>query len=57
MLKADLHTHSIFSDGSDTVEQIVAAAEQKGLDAVAVTDHDTLSHLGDVFCIAQNTRV
>jgi len=45
MTKADLHVHSTVSDGSDTIEQLIAAAEQKGLDALAVTDHDTLSHL------------
>lgn len=37
----DLHTHSTFSDGSDTPEELAAKAEQYGLSAVALTDHDT----------------
>jgi predicted metal-dependent phosphoesterase TrpH len=44
-MRADLHIHSVVSDGSDTVEQIIEAAEKKGLGAVAITDHDTLSHI------------
>jgi phosphoribosyl 1,2-cyclic phosphate 1,2-diphosphodiesterase len=45
MLKADLHTHSNVSDGSASIEEIVDIAVQNGLDAIAITDHDTLSHL------------
>lgn len=37
----DLHTHSAVSDGTDTPAQLVAAAARAGLDAVALTDHDT----------------
>jgi predicted metal-dependent phosphoesterase TrpH len=37
----DLHTHSTFSDGSDTPEDLAAKAHQVGLSAVALTDHDT----------------
>lgn len=37
----DLHCHSIFSDGTNTPEELVALAEQGGLSALALTDHDT----------------
>ncbi|MCL1789985.1 MAG: PHP domain-containing protein [Peptococcaceae bacterium] len=47
-MKADLHIHSTVSDGSDTIEQIISAARNKGLDAIAITDHDTLSHLAQI---------
>lgn len=41
----DLHTHSTFSDGSDTPRELAAKAHQRGLRAIALTDHDTtLSH-------------
>jgi predicted metal-dependent phosphoesterase TrpH len=41
----DLHTHSTFSDGSDTPEELAEKAHQRGLRAIALTDHDTtLSH-------------
>lgn len=38
-LYADWHTHSFYSDGSMTPEEIVAAAARRGLDEVAITDH------------------
>lgn len=37
----DLHTHSSVSDGTDTPAELVRAARDKGLDVVAITDHDT----------------
>ena len=41
----DLHTHSTFSDGSDTPEELAAKAQRLSLRAIALTDHDTtLSH-------------
>lgn len=36
----DLHTHSICSDGSDSPQRIVELAWEKGLDLLALTDHD-----------------
>ena len=41
----DLHTHTSASDGTDSPEELVALAASAGLDAVAVTDHDTVSGL------------
>ena len=38
----DFHTHTFFSDGSFSPEQIVSAADEISLAAVAITDHDTL---------------
>jgi phosphoribosyl 1,2-cyclic phosphate 1,2-diphosphodiesterase len=43
MLKADLHIHSTVSDGSLSILEIIEAAAAKGLDAIAITDHDTFS--------------
>jgi predicted metal-dependent phosphoesterase TrpH len=43
----DLHTHTAFSDGSQTPTELVAEAAGLGLRAVAVTDHDTVEGLGE----------
>jgi predicted metal-dependent phosphoesterase TrpH len=40
---ADLHVHSTHSDGTLAPGDVVRAAAQAGLDAVAITDHDRLS--------------
>ncbi|MFQ3535971.1 MAG: PHP-associated domain-containing protein [Aggregatilineales bacterium] len=43
MGKADLHMHSIYSDGSQSVEAILAYAEHHtDLDVIAITDHDCI---------------
>jgi hypothetical protein len=39
-LAGDLHLHSTHSDGTNSVEEVVADAEAKGLDFIALTDHD-----------------
>jgi len=36
----DLHIHTIHSDGSSTVEEVLEAASRIGLAAIAITDHD-----------------
>ena len=38
----DLHTHSTASDGTLPPEQVIEAAAQCGLKALALTDHDTI---------------
>lgn len=44
MIKADMHMHSTVSDGSFTIPELIRRAKQNGLDAIVITDHDTLSH-------------
>lgn len=47
MNNVDLHTHSLYSDGTFTPDQIVKYANEKGLRAIALTDHDTLSGINE----------
>lgn len=46
-MAVDLHTHSSYSDGSDTPAELVAEAERAGLEAVALTDHDNLDGIAE----------
>jgi hypothetical protein len=43
-LACDLHTHTVHSDGSLGIAELAAAGVAAGLDVVAVTDHNTVSH-------------
>ncbi|MFD7307837.1 CehA/McbA family metallohydrolase [Promicromonospora sp. NPDC059942] len=40
----DLHAHTTHSDGTLSIAQLAAAAVGRGLDFLAVTDHNTVSH-------------
>lgn len=42
-MKGDLHSHSYYSDGSASVDQVVRFAMAEGLDFVSLTDHDTMA--------------
>jgi PHP domain-containing protein len=43
-LAGDLHAHTVHSDGAFTVPELAALAAARGLDFLAVTDHNTVSH-------------
>ena len=53
----DLHCHSTASDGSFTPTQLVSLAEECGLKALALTDHDTLDGLGEFRRAGENSPV
>lgn len=42
---ADLHTHSIYSDGLYSPDEICRRAKERGLSLISITDHDTLAGL------------
>lgn len=45
--KADLHVHTTASDGAYSPSQIVDLAWKKGISALAITDHDTITGLAE----------
>jgi hypothetical protein len=50
--RGDLHAHSHHSDGSALLADLVAAAKAQELDFIAVTEHNTVSHLPRLMDIA-----
>ena len=53
----DLHTHTVFSDGSLTPTELVEEAAAKGLTAVAVTDHDTVDGLPEALAAGERLGI
>ena len=43
-LAGDLHSHTVHSDGAMSVPELARFAVSRGLDFLAVTDHNTVSH-------------
>jgi 3',5'-nucleoside bisphosphate phosphatase len=48
----DLHTHSTCSDGTNSPAENIALARGRGLDGIAITDHDTTEGFGEAFAAA-----
>ena len=55
-LRCDLHTHSVYSDGTYTPGEIVAEAKRLGL-VVALTDHNTAAGLPEFMDAARELGV
>ena len=47
MRAIDLHTHSTCSDGTFSVKELIDRAHEKGLAAIALTDHDTVEGIDE----------
>lgn len=50
----DLHTHSNASDGTDSPSQLIDKAISKGLNLVALTDHDTVAGWNEAIAALKN---
>lgn len=57
MKYADLHVHTIESDGTYTPAQLIKAALERGLSAIAITDHDTVGAIAQALEEAQGTTL
>ena len=44
-MKIDLHSHTLCSDGVLSPADLVARAAEKGVDVLAITDHDSVAGL------------
>ena len=55
-MRCDLHTHSVFSDGTHTPGDLIARAKQLGL-IIALTDHNTVAGLPEFMQAAREQGV
>ncbi|MCQ1955146.1 PHP domain-containing protein [Arthrobacter sp. zg-Y826] len=56
-MRIDLHTHSCVSDGTEQPADVIASAAKAGLDAIALTDHDTTAGWADAAAAAQERGI
>jgi len=57
MFRADLHTHTIYSDGTCTPEELVRKAMETGLSGLSITDHDTIAAYQTAIPVAKDLGV
>ena len=53
----DLHTHSTYSDGTKSPTELVELAHKAGLQAMALTDHDTTAGINEAMAHGQTLGV
>ncbi len=53
----DLHTHSTASDGTLSPAELVIAAQDAGLSAIALTDHDTMDGLAEFIAAGHESGI
>jgi len=46
-IKADLHTHTIYSDGALSPAELLDIAKKKQISVIGITDHDTVSGIDE----------
>ena len=54
----DLHMHSLYSDGTFSVPELVKRSKEKGIKILSLTDHDTVEGLSEAAeeCIENNIK-
>ncbi len=57
MKLCDLHTHSVYSDGTYTPAELIHASAELGLSAVALTDHNCVDGLPDFLAAAVGSGI
>lgn len=55
--RADLHTHTFFSDGGDSPETLLQQAKERQLSGIAITDHDTVEAFATALPFAKQIGV
>ena len=57
MLRADLHMHSAYSDGTLSIKKLMDYAKSKRLDIIAITDHDSTEGVQEALEYAKQINI
>ena len=55
MYRSDLHTHTTFSDGVNTMEEMVRAAAERGLVSIGISDH-SFTDFDRTYCVPKEEQ-
>ena len=55
-IRGDLHSHTVASDGHDTIEEMASAARERGYEYLAITDHSASHGFGNAVSPEQLRR-
>jgi DNA polymerase (family 10) len=55
-IRGDLHSHTVASDGHNTIDEMSAAARERGYEYLAITDHSASHGFGDAVSAEQLRR-
>ena len=50
----DMHIHTIYSDGDKTIEEVLKKCEEKKLEYISITDHNSV---GAYFELEKNPEI
>lgn len=53
----DLHSHTIASDGSLSVSELLRAASERGVNQLAITDHDSVESIAEAVASTENPEL
>ena len=56
-MRYDLHSHTVHSDGTYSVNEILNLAKEKKLNGLSITDHDSISAYEEAFCVAKELNL
>lgn len=56
-MRIDLHTHSFYSDGTESPAELVDSARAAGLDVIGLVDHDTVAGWEEAARAAQGSGI
>lgn len=57
MIRADMHIHTYYSDGTQTPSDVINAAKARGVNLISVTDHDAMIATDEVLSLAERSGI
>jgi len=57
MLRCDLHTHTFYSDGTRSPQELIKLAQEKGIRILGITDHDEIAGIEEAIEFASKVGI